>query len=72
VVQREWPLRPQRQHTDDFTLVEHDGIGVLGMERVRQPLLRIGRVLWNLLHKRSVVETVNRLKLPLLVGELPA
>ena len=51
-------------HAHELFAVQANGVGVLSVDFVHQPLLGIARVLRNFFDEGFVIESVNRFKLP--------
>ena len=62
-VERERSFVPYRHHADELVAIQRDEIGVLVVETVHQPLLRVRRVLGDFLDEGFVIETENLLEL---------
>ncbi len=63
-VEGERPLVAQGHHGYELPALERDDVGVLGVEPIDQPSLRILCVLRDLLDEGPVVELVDLLELP--------
>ena len=64
LVERKRPLPPAGHHAHQAFAVQADGVGVVGVKLVHQPLLGVPRMLGDLLHERLVIQAVDRLEFP--------
>ena len=67
-IQRKGTLIARTEHAHQLITLPAGEIGVLGMEFIDQPPLWVGCVLGNFFHKGLVVEPVNLLKFPIMLG----